>query len=89
LQTRFEKAQQSPLKDKQCNQEVLIFWQKHQQLWQQKGPAVYFHNTAWQEYRWLIEEFRVSLFAQQLKTRVPASAKRLTKAWEALLEMGW
>ncbi len=32
-------------------------------------------------YRWLLEEFRVSLFAQQLKTRVPVSAKRLDDAW--------
>jgi ATP-dependent helicase HrpA len=33
------------------------------------------------EYRWLLEEFRVSLFAQQLKTRVPVSARRLEDAW--------
>ncbi len=88
LHTRFEKAQLSPVKDKQSNQEVSAFWQKHVQLWQLKGAAHYFQNLAWQEYRWLIEEFRVSLFAQQLKTRVPASAKRLAKAWEAISEKG-
>ncbi|MCP5329023.1 MAG: ATP-dependent RNA helicase HrpA [Sinobacteraceae bacterium] len=33
------------------------------------------------EFRWLLEEFRVSLFAQQLKTRVPVSARRLEQAW--------
>jgi ATP-dependent helicase HrpA len=33
------------------------------------------------EFRWLLEEFRVSLFAQQLKTRVPVSARRLTDVW--------
>jgi ATP-dependent helicase HrpA len=33
------------------------------------------------EFRWLLEEFRVSLFAQQLKTRVPVSARRLNEAW--------
>lgn len=32
-------------------------------------------------YRWLIEEYRVSLFAQQLGTRVPISDKRLSKQW--------
>jgi ATP-dependent helicase HrpA len=32
-------------------------------------------------FRWLLEEFRVSLFAQQLKTRVPVSARRLADAW--------
>jgi ATP-dependent helicase HrpA len=33
------------------------------------------------EFRWLLEEFRVSLFAQQLKTRMPVSARRLSDAW--------
>jgi ATP-dependent helicase HrpA len=33
------------------------------------------------EYRWLLEEFRVSLFAQQLGTARPVSAKRLEQAW--------
>jgi ATP-dependent helicase HrpA len=33
------------------------------------------------DFRWLLEEFRVSLFAQQLKTRVPVSGRRLTDAW--------
>jgi ATP-dependent helicase HrpA len=33
------------------------------------------------EFRWLLEELRVSLFAQQLKTRVPVSARRLEDAW--------
>jgi ATP-dependent helicase HrpA len=33
------------------------------------------------EYRWQLEEFRVSLFAQQLKTRAPVSARRLEDAW--------
>jgi ATP-dependent helicase HrpA len=33
-------------------------------------------------FRWALEEFRVSLFAQQLKTAYPVSAKRLDKAWD-------
>jgi ATP-dependent helicase HrpA len=33
------------------------------------------------EFRWLLEEFRVSLYAQALKTRVPVSARRLEDAW--------
>ena len=34
------------------------------------------------EFRWLHEEFRVSLFAQELKTSVPISPRRLEQAWE-------
>jgi len=33
-------------------------------------------------FRWALEEFRVSLFAQHLKTAFPVSAKRLDKAWD-------
>jgi len=36
------------------------------------------------EYRWLLEELRVSLFAQELRTPQPVSAKRLAKAWELI-----
>ncbi|NVJ11821.1 DUF3418 domain-containing protein, partial [Myxococcus sp. AM001] len=32
-------------------------------------------------YRWLLEEYRVSLFAQQLGTKLPVSDKRLSKQW--------
>lgn len=52
-------------------------WQRRAQgkpLWQ--WPA------ALLEYRYLLEEYRVSLFAQQLGTRQPVSAKRLRQHWE-------
>ncbi len=36
------------------------------------------------EYRWLLEELRVSYFAQELRTPQPVSAKRLDKAWSQI-----
>jgi ATP-dependent helicase HrpA len=33
-------------------------------------------------YHWMLEEFRVSLFAQQLGTKMPVSEKRLTQQWD-------
>ena len=36
------------------------------------------------EYRWMLEELRVSLFAQELRTPQPVSAKRLDRAWAQL-----
>lgn len=36
------------------------------------------------EFRWLLEELRVSLFAQELRTTQPVSVKRLDKAWSQL-----
>jgi ATP-dependent helicase HrpA len=36
------------------------------------------------QFGWLLEELRVSLFAQELRTPVPVSAKRLAKLWQTL-----
>ena len=46
----------------------------------QRGAA----HPRLEEYRWLLEELRVSLFAQELRTPVPVSAKRLEKVWQSL-----
>lgn len=47
--------------------------------------SVYLNNPQNAEkimpYRWLVEEFRIQLFAQPMKTRVPVSDKRLEKLW--------
>ena len=40
------------------------------------------------EYRWLLEEYRVSLFAQELGTAVPVSAKRLDRKWSQYTAQG-
>jgi ATP-dependent helicase HrpA len=43
------------------------------------SPLAQSHSAKLEEYRWMIEEFRVSVFAQQLGTKVPVSQKRLEK----------
>jgi ATP-dependent helicase HrpA len=40
------------------------------------------HDAKLEEFRWLIEELRISLFAQELRTPFPVSAKRLQKFWD-------
>ena len=37
-----------------------------------------------EQFGWLLEELRVALFAQELKTPVPVSAKRLGKLWQSM-----
>jgi len=37
-----------------------------------------------EQFRWLLEELRVQLFAQELKTPVPVSVKRLSKMWQTM-----
>lgn len=41
-------------------------------------------NPKFAEYRWLVEEYRINLFAQPMKTAQPVSAKRLEKLWANL-----
>jgi ATP-dependent helicase HrpA len=49
-------------------------------LIEQKGVV----DARLEEYRWLLEELRVSFFAQELRTPQPVSVKRLDKAWAGL-----
>jgi ATP-dependent helicase HrpA len=42
------------------------------------------HDARLDEFRWLLEELRVSLFAQELRTPQPVSVKRLEKTWAQL-----
>lgn len=44
------------------------------------------HDPELELYRWMLEEYRVSLFAQQLGTRMPVSDKRLAKQWSQIQE---
>lgn len=46
--------------------------------------AVCVHQPKFAEYRWLVEEYRINLFAQPMKTNSPVSAKRLEKLWATL-----
>jgi ATP-dependent helicase HrpA len=41
-------------------------------------------GAEFEQFSWLLEELRVSLFAQELKTPVPVSVKRLSKLWQTL-----
>ncbi|HEV8604533.1 MAG TPA: DUF3418 domain-containing protein [Tepidisphaeraceae bacterium] len=57
-------------------------------LWQgylervKRHREMHVHDPELEIYRWMIEELRVSLFAQELKTSMPVSVKRLEKQWE-------
>jgi ATP-dependent helicase HrpA len=56
------------------------FWESYRErLEQHRQRGV--SDPALQQFRWLLEEFRVSLFAQELGTTCPVSAKRLEKHW--------
>ena len=78
---RLQRAKNNPAGDSRKAQEFAPFWKRYVDFVTQEHPPR--HNAeALNSYRWQLEEFRISLFAQELKTAVPVSAKRLTALWE-------
>jgi len=78
---RLDKWRADPARDAQRLAELRPLEQRYlRRLAEQKGVA----DARLDEYRWLLEELRVSFFAQELRTPQPVSAKRLDKAWQQL-----
>ena len=78
---RLDKHRADPLRDAQRLAELRPLDQRFaRRLADQKGVA----DARLEEFRWLLEELRVSFFAQELRTPQPVSLKRLDKAWQQL-----
>ncbi len=80
-QARIDKLRADPARDARQMAEMaplLVQYQRAQAAL--KGAA----DAQLDEFRWLLEELRVALFAQELRTPMPVSVKRLQKAWQAL-----
>ena len=84
VKLRLEKAPQKAHQDRSGMLVVKTLWDLHSARLEKEGEASFLHNHDWLEYRWMLEELRVSLFAQTLKTAVPVSEKRLKKHWAEL-----
>ncbi|MDH5424490.1 MAG: ATP-dependent RNA helicase HrpA [Gammaproteobacteria bacterium] len=79
--TRLDKLESDSSKDRGLRVKVQPYWDNYKNrlkaMQQQKRQS-----DVLNEFRWMIEEYRVSLFAQQLKTALPVSEKRLNQLWE-------
>ena len=75
---RLDKLRGDPARDASRLAELRPLEQRYiRRLAELKGAG----HARLDEYRWLLEELRVSLFAQELRTPQPVSSKRLDKAW--------
>ncbi|ROV56969.1 DUF3418 domain-containing protein [Neisseria chenwenguii] len=81
---RMEKYSGNPARDAAREAEI----QELEQMWQEKTDSLTRQNQPVSDglaaFKWQIEELRVSLFAQELKTPYPVSVKRLGKEWDSL-----
>jgi ATP-dependent helicase HrpA len=84
-QLRMDKYAANPSRDGQRGAEIAQLYKQ----WEAKlaeAEALEGASQGLKDFRWLIEELRVSLFAQELKTPFPVSLKRLQKAWGEIEE---
>ncbi len=79
---RLDKLRSDPARDLQRLAELRPLEQRWLRLLADRKGAI---DPRLVEYRWLLEELRVGLFAQELRTPQPVSVKRLDKVWAQLL----
>ena len=72
---RLDKIKTDPARDRQWMNEIQPHWQRYLNHVSKNNSAEFEH------YRWMVEELRISLFAQGIKTAYPVSSKRLDKQW--------
>ncbi len=80
IEQRFEKIGAQLQRDRVWSGELAGYWEQYQarlKKHQQEGKR----DPELIQYRWMLEEYRVSLWAQQLGTKMPVSDKRLNKQW--------
>ena len=82
---RLEKYSGNPARDAAREADI----QELEQMWQEKTDGLVKQGQPVSDdlaaFKWMIEELRVSLFAQELKTPYPVSVKRLLKEWELII----
>jgi ATP-dependent helicase HrpA len=84
MQQRFAKATAGGFqKDRKSQALIVPHWRRSLHLQERLGQD-WWQNAAAIQHRFFIEEFRVSLFAQQLRTAVPISEKKLNELWHTL-----
>ncbi len=78
---RLSALEYDPGRDHDRMSQIQPWWQRYLEHLAETGT----YDTALEEYRWLVEEYRVQIFAQTLGTRHKVSVARLDKAWQQVL----
>lgn len=82
VEVRLEKYRKDPSKDKEKAEEINKLTIKlNRERASRKGIA----DPRLEEFDNLLQELRVSLFAQELRTPIPVSIKRLNKFWDSII----
>jgi len=80
---RLDKVKNNPVRDQE-QIDLVLPWQEYYYSVAELEHQTLTEEQDVEQFRWMIEEYRVSLFAQQLKTAQPVSTKRLSKKWQKI-----
>jgi ATP-dependent helicase HrpA len=84
---RLDKLRNDPARDAKASAELAALagaYERRMGQLRRQGVDPWRANPQLEQFRWQLEELRVQLFAQELKTPAPVSVKRLQKLWESL-----
>lgn len=81
---RLNRTSGVPASENMLVDELQNFWQRYSNRAKMLNETQQY-SADLVEFRWMLEEYRVSLFAQTLGTRYPVSAKRLEKQWQKVI----
>jgi ATP-dependent helicase HrpA len=88
LRLRLERARHDPAKDKTKSEQISRFVQALENLYAEVTEDTSMDKKIMiEEFRWMMEEFKVSLFAPELKTAHPISPKRLAIKLKAIRKL--
>ena len=88
LRQRAERAKLDPGKDRQKRQQVEFYQDRLDELSLGENIGSASGKAGLEEFRWMLEEYRVSVFAQELGTSQPVSPKRLDRKLEEIATAG-
>ncbi|MBQ3747545.1 MAG: ATP-dependent RNA helicase HrpA [Kiritimatiellae bacterium] len=84
VRVRIDRARSNPSGDRTKESRVAPYWEQYHEAILGTGPKIA-NRDALAEYRWMVEEFRVSVFAPEVRAAIPVSEKRLDAKWAEAL----
>ena len=79
IAVRVDRARSNPSGDRAKESRVAPYWDRYREAVVSKDAKI--DRDALAEYRWMVEEFRVSVFAPEVRAAIPVSEKRLDAKW--------
>lgn len=85
--TRLSRARNNPSLDREKEARFAPYWRRYRDVATDGTRRTACDAEKMEAYRWLAEEYRISVFAQELRTAVPVSPKRLDALWREALRL--